>query len=76
LIFYQIPDRQLLARRAYGYCKVSTNMQRDSGINLDEQQRKIKARYIENGWHLERVFVDAGVSGETPLGQTSEGRGC
>jgi hypothetical protein len=39
---------------AYGYCRVSADQQRDSGINLDEQQRKIEARCLENGWQLER----------------------
>ena len=29
--------------------------ERDSGISLNEQQRKIEARCLENGWHLERV---------------------
>ena len=56
--------------RAYGYCRVSTDQQRDSGISLDEQQ---PARCIENGWHLERVYVDAGVSGSTPLSRRPEG---
>ena len=48
------------AQRAWGYARVSTDQQRDSGISLDEQQRKIEARCIENGWHLERVYVAAG----------------
>ena len=60
-------------RRAYGYARVSTEMQSESGISLDEQQRKIEARCIENGWHLEHVFIDAGVSGGTPLGKRPEG---
>jgi DNA invertase Pin-like site-specific DNA recombinase len=64
---------QLLARRAYGYCRVSTDQQRDSGISLDEQERKIRARCLENGWHLEHVYIDAGVSGGTPLGKRPEG---
>jgi DNA invertase Pin-like site-specific DNA recombinase len=60
-------------QRAYGYARVSTDSQADSGISLDEQQRKIAARCTENGWSLERVYVDAGVSGSTPLGRRSEG---
>jgi DNA invertase Pin-like site-specific DNA recombinase len=48
-------------------------MQADSGISLDEQQRKIEARALENGWHLDRVYVDAGVSGSTPLAKRPEG---
>jgi putative DNA-invertase from lambdoid prophage Rac len=43
------------------------------GISLDEQERKIEARCRENDWHLEHVYVDAGVSGSTPLGKRPEG---
>jgi putative DNA-invertase from lambdoid prophage Rac len=60
-------------QRAYGYCRVSTDMQADNGIRLEEQQRKIEARCLENGWLLEHVYVDAGVSGSTPLGKRPEG---
>ena len=47
--------------------------QADSGISLDEQQRKIEARCLEHGWTLERVYVERGVSGSTPLSRRSEG---
>ena len=55
------PPPESVQPRAYGYVCVSTDQQRDSGISLDEQQRKIEARCLENGWHLEHVYVDAGV---------------
>jgi DNA invertase Pin-like site-specific DNA recombinase len=48
-------------------------MQADSGISLDEQQRKIAARAVENAWQLEHVYVDAGVSGGVPLAKRPEG---
>jgi DNA invertase Pin-like site-specific DNA recombinase len=67
------PPSESVQPRAYGYAGVSTDQQRDSGISLDEQQRKIEARCIENGWNLERVYVDAGVSGSTPLSRRAEG---
>ena len=57
----------------YGYCRVSTDQQRDSGISLDEQARKIEARALEMGWNLARVFVDAGVSGSIPFARRPEG---
>jgi DNA invertase Pin-like site-specific DNA recombinase len=66
-------DVQPAAQRAWGYIRVSTDQQRDSGISLDEQQRKIEARCAENGWHLEHVYVDAGISGSTPLARRPEG---
>jgi putative DNA-invertase from lambdoid prophage Rac len=61
------------AQRVFGYCRVSTDRQADSGISLDEQQRKIEARCREHDWRLEHVYVDAGVSGSTPLGKRPEG---
>jgi putative DNA-invertase from lambdoid prophage Rac len=61
------------AQRVFGYCRVSTDRQADSGISLDEQERKIEARCRENDWHLEHVYVDAGDSGSTPLGKRPEG---
>jgi DNA invertase Pin-like site-specific DNA recombinase len=64
---------QPAAWRAWGYCRVSTEQQSDSGIGLDEQQRKIEARCIENGWQLQYSFIDAGISGGTPLGKRPEG---
>jgi DNA invertase Pin-like site-specific DNA recombinase len=67
------PSSESVQPRAYGYCRVSTDQQRDSGISLDEQQRKIEARCRENAWSLEHVYVDAGVSGSTPLAQRPEG---
>jgi putative DNA-invertase from lambdoid prophage Rac len=57
----------------YGYCRVSTDRQADSGISLDEQERKIPARCHENGWHLEHVYVDADVAGSTPLSKCPQG---
>jgi putative DNA-invertase from lambdoid prophage Rac len=60
-------------QRVYGYCRVSTDRQADSGIGLDEQRVKIEARCVENGWHLEHVYVDAGVSGSTPLAKRPQG---
>jgi putative DNA-invertase from lambdoid prophage Rac len=60
-------------QRVFGYCRVSTDRQADSGLGLDEQQRKIEARCLENGWQLEHVYIDAGVSGSTPLSKRPQG---
>jgi DNA invertase Pin-like site-specific DNA recombinase len=60
-------------RRAWGYVRVSTEAQSDSGISIDEQQVKIRARALENNWNLEHVYIDAGVSGGTPLAKRPEG---
>ena len=61
-------DSLPLPPRAYGYVRVSTDSQADSGLSIDEQQTKIRARCVENGWSLERIFTDAGVSGGVALG--------
>src|SRR3954470_17743799 len=69
-----IPDSvQPAGPRAWGYARVSTDQQADSGISLDEQKRKIEARCAENGWQLEHVYVDAGISGSMPLGRRPQG---
>jgi putative DNA-invertase from lambdoid prophage Rac len=61
------------ARRAWGYVRVSTDQQRESDLSIDEQKTKIEARCLENGWRLEHIYVDAGVSGSTPLGRRPQG---
>ncbi|MBO0736334.1 MAG: recombinase family protein [Alphaproteobacteria bacterium] len=57
--------------RVWGYARV--NSEADSRNSLDEQRRKIDGRCAENGWRLERIYVDAGVSGSRPLVQRQEG---
>jgi putative DNA-invertase from lambdoid prophage Rac len=59
--------------RVYGYARVSTDAQRESGISLDEQRRNIEGRCIERGWVLTAMFVDGGISGSTPLAKRPEG---
>ena len=45
------PDH--LQPRTFGYCRVSTTQQSESGISLDEQRHRITARCHEHGWALE-----------------------
>jgi DNA invertase Pin-like site-specific DNA recombinase len=56
------------SRRVYGYCRVSTAGQADSGISLDEQEHRIRARCHEHSWSIE-----AGVSDSTPLNKRPQG---
>ncbi|HVI50920.1 MAG TPA: recombinase family protein [Candidatus Sulfotelmatobacter sp.] len=58
----------------YGYVRVSTDRQADEGESLDVQRRKIEGRAKENGWSLDKVFVERGVSGAKPLGERKEGK--
>jgi DNA invertase Pin-like site-specific DNA recombinase len=48
-------------------------MQSESGISLAEQRVKIESRCRENQWDLQHVYVDAGISGSTPLSRRPEG---
>ncbi|MCP4127369.1 MAG: recombinase family protein [Gammaproteobacteria bacterium] len=53
-----------MAMRAVGYIRVSTSGQADEGVSLEAQQARIEAWCIANGYSLEQVFVDAGISGK------------
>ena len=64
---------QPAAPRVYGYARVSTEGQASSGLGLEEQIRRIEGRAMENGWTLEHIFVDAGVSGSIALAARPEG---
>lgn len=47
----------------YGYCRVSTETQAEKGYGLEAQEREIRKYAAANGVELERVFSDAGISG-------------
>jgi DNA invertase Pin-like site-specific DNA recombinase len=57
----------------YGYARVSTERQADEGVSLEEQVRRIEGRAIEQGWQLEHVYVEQGVSGSVPLAHRPQG---
>jgi len=61
-------------RCVYGYARVSTDQQRDNGISLDEQHRRIGGRCLEMGWQLSEMFVEAGVSGSVPFADRPQGK--
>ena len=48
--------------KAYGYIRVSTATQADNGVSLDAQKEKIKAWCKVNGYRLDTVFSDRGMS--------------
>ncbi len=58
----------------YGYIRVSTIAQADDGESLKVQRRKIEARAQEQGWALDQVFVERGVSGGKPLADRRQGK--
>jgi putative DNA-invertase from lambdoid prophage Rac len=59
---------------SYGYCRVSTIAQAESGQSLAVQRRQIQGWAMLQGLHLSKVYIERGVSGSTPLGERPEGR--
>lgn len=52
------------SKLVYGYVRVSTTDQADSGAGLEAQRRAIVAECERNGWELLDIIEDAGVSGK------------
>jgi putative DNA-invertase from lambdoid prophage Rac len=61
------------APAVYGYARVSTDQQQRDGISLDEQQRRIEGRCLEQGWQVSEMFIEAGVSGSVPFAVRPQG---
>lgn len=58
--------------RAVGYARVSTALQADEGLSLDEQERSI-GRYVEaQDWEHVETFTERGVSGAVPFADRPE----
>lgn len=49
--------------KVYGYIRVSTEMQKETGYGLETQVRSIKDHCKKNNFELIRVFRDEGISG-------------
>lgn len=52
--------------RLVGYARVSTEDQADRGVSLPAQRERLAAFASAHGFELDRVEVDAGVSGKLP----------
>ena len=57
----------------YGYVRVSTAMQADNGESLDAQRRQVEGYAMQQGWDLDHVFVERGISGGKALADRPEG---
>ena len=60
-------------RRVFGYARVSTARQVDDGQSLEVQKAQIEVVCRANGWTLEQLFVEEGVSGSIPFKQRPQG---
>jgi site-specific DNA recombinase len=54
-------------RTAYGYVRVSSEDQADSGLGLEAQRQRIRAYCALKGLHLAEILEDPGVSGGKAL---------
>ncbi|MEL4544500.1 recombinase family protein [Luteococcus sp. H138] len=52
-----------MSERAALYCRVSTQEQVEHGTSLREQQRRLEAYAEQQGWTIQGVYADAGISG-------------
>src|SRR5262245_18499762 len=57
----------------YGYVRVSTAEQANSGLSLETQQQQITGYAMMKGWQVDQFFVEAGVSGSVSLAARPEG---
>ncbi len=60
--------------KVFGYIRVSTSEQAARGDSLDAQRKQVQGWALVKGWEVAEVFVEAGVSGSTPLADRPEGK--
>lgn len=60
--------------RVFGYVRVSTIEQASNGESLDTQTAKITGYAMMQGWTVDEVFVEGGVSGSVPLAERPQGQ--
>lgn len=61
--------------RVIGYVRVSTVEQADSGLGLEAQRSAIEAEVARRGWHISRIYEDAGRSGSSMRGRVGLANG-
>lgn len=59
------PDSIKWTNVCYGYIRVSTKQQKDEGLSLENQKKKITAWGIVNDHIVKHVYADEGISGTT-----------
>ena len=68
--------REITMRTAYGYVRVSSEDQADSGLGLEAQRQRIRAFCESKGLHLAGILDDRGVSGAKPFPRVLAAPGC
>jgi DNA invertase Pin-like site-specific DNA recombinase len=53
-----------MERKVYGYIRVSTTMQSEDGVSLQNQRERVEGWAKANGLTVAEVFTDAGISGK------------
>src|SRR5262249_44768851 len=61
-------------RTAFGYVRVSSEEQAESGLGLEAQRQRVRAYCEMKGLGLAAVYEDPGVSGGKPLGSRPAGK--
>ncbi|MER9628025.1 recombinase family protein [Mesorhizobium sp. M0296] len=59
--------------KVFGYVRVSTAEQATNGDSLETQKAKIVGYAMMQGWPVDEIFVEAGVSGSVPLADRPQG---
>jgi len=57
----------------YGYVRVSTDRQVEEGESLGAQQRALQGYAMMQGFTIDKIFVESGVSGSKPLIERPQG---
>jgi putative DNA-invertase from lambdoid prophage Rac len=65
---------QEMTMKIYAYCRVSTAEQANSGLSLETQRQQVTGYAMMKGWQLADCFIEAGISGSTPLAERPQGK--
>ena len=61
-------------KTTYGYIRVSTNQQVESGMSLKEQERQIRSYAQLKNFKIKKIFTERGVSAGVELTKRPMGR--
>ncbi len=73
-IFVNVINGDMTMKTTYGYIRVSTNQQVETGMSLKEQERQIKSYADLKNLKMKKVFTERGVSASVELTKRPSGR--